>query len=114
MEESILTSTKKILGITDDYTAFDHDIIVHINSTFSILTQLGIGPDVGFSIEDKTTEWGDYPVSEVVRNMVRTYVFLKVRTLFDPPDTGYLVTAAKDQLSEYEVRLNLLREVEIL
>ena len=110
MEQSILTSTKKILGIAADYTAFDHDIITHINAAFSTLTQLGVGPVEGFMIEDESEEWEDYIEDYSQLNAVKTYVFLKVRQLFDPPTTSYFVTAMEKQIQELEWRLNVSRE----
>jgi hypothetical protein len=113
MEQSILTSTKKILGLDESYTAFDWDVITHINAAFSILNQLGVGPLEGFFIEDSSTEWGDYPVPDNQLHLVKTYVYLKVRILFDPPGTSFLLNAATDQIKEYEWRLNVFREVEL-
>lgn len=110
MEQSILTSTKKILGIAGDYTAFDLDIITHINAAFSTLTQLGVGPVEGFMIEDAETEWYDYIEDDIQLNTVKSYVFLKVRQLFDPPTTSYLITAMEKQIQEFEWRLNTNRE----
>lgn len=108
MENSILTSTKKILGIAQDYTAFDLDIMTHINSTFSLLNQLGIGVE-GYYITDSTPVWADF-TSTGDYNMVRSYVFLKVRMLFDPPSTSFLITAMEKQIEEYEWRLMTKRE----
>jgi hypothetical protein len=113
MEESILKSTKKILGLDADYTPFDLDVITHINAAFSILNQLGVGPETGFHIEDETQLWADYNVPDNQLHLVKTYVYLKVRILFDPPATSYLITAATDQLKEYEWRLNVFREYEL-
>ncbi|MET0786331.1 MAG: hypothetical protein ABWY25_06455 [Paenisporosarcina sp.] len=110
MEESILNSTKKILGLADDYTAFDLDVITHINAAFSILDQLGVGPVDGFFIEDETAVWGDYGLPPNQLHLVKTYVYLKVRILFDPPATSYLLEAATNQIKEYEWRLNSFRE----
>ena len=110
MENSILKSTKKILGIAADYTAFDLDIITHINSVFSILHQMGIGPDEGFAIEDSTDQWTAYAVPAFQLTMVKTYMYLKVRMLFDPPGTSYLIEAMNKQIQEYEWRLNVNRE----
>jgi|SRR3954451_20580782 hypothetical protein len=112
MEQSILTSTKKILGIADDYIAFDHDVIVHINSTFSTLTQLGLGPISGFQIEDATSVWADFigEPYDFQYNAVKSYVYLKVRMLFDPPATSYIITAMEKQIQELEWRLNVRRE----
>lgn len=109
MEESILTGTKKILGIAEDYTAFDHDVITHINSTIGILNQLGIGP-AGFGIEDAEATWEDLDLDESMTGMVRTYVYLKVRLLFDPPTTSFLIQAMNEQIKEHEYRLSLARE----
>lgn len=111
MADSILNSTKKILGLSEDYTHFDLDIITHINGTFSILDQLGIGPVGGYSIEDETPTWDQYSVPSNQLQLVRTYVFLKVRMLFDPPTTSYLIEAMNKQILEHEWRLNSLREV---
>ena len=117
MEPSILISTKKILGVAESYRAFDLDILTHINATFSVLSQLGIGPEDGFFIEDELAVWGDFSVVNNVvvvppnqLALVRTYLFLKVRMLFDPPTTSFLIEATKSQIEEIEWRLNVLRE----
>ena len=110
MEQSILNSTKKILGIADDYTVFDLDIITHINTAFSTLTQLGIGPVVGFMIEDADSEWEEFIGEDNRYNAVKSYVWLKVRQLFDPPTTSYMITAIEKQIEELEWRLNASRE----
>lgn len=110
MENSILTSTKKILGVAADYTAFDLDIITHINSSLSILHQLGIGPSAGFSIEDDSAEWDELALSTHQLGMVRTYIFLKTRMLFDPPTTSFLIEATEKQIREHEWRLSTNRE----
>lgn len=111
MEESILTSTKKILGIAADYTAFDLDVITHINSAFSTLTQLGVGPAAGFVIEDNTLKWADFvDADDHQYSSVKTYVYLKVRMLFDPPSTSYVIDALNKQIQELEWRLNVHRE----
>jgi hypothetical protein len=110
MEQSILISTKKILGIAEDYAVFDPDIITHINTAFSTLTQLGVGPAEGFMIEDETAVWTDFVSDDHQYNSVKSYVFLRVRLLFDPPTTSYLITALEKQLQELEWRLNVHRE----
>jgi hypothetical protein len=110
METSILKSTKKVLGIADDYTVFDLDIITHINTAFSTLTQLGVGPPEGFMIEDDGPEWYDFIDDDMQYNAVKSYVFLRVRSLFDPPSTSYFVTAMENQIKELEWRLNVHRE----
>ena len=111
MITSILTGTKKILGLAEDYTAFDHDVITHINTAFSTLAQLGVGPPEGFMIEDETAEWIDFiDDTDLQYNSVKTYVYLRVRLLFDPPTTSYLIAAFQDQVRELEWRLNVHRE----
>lgn len=110
MADSILTGTKKILGIAEDYTAFDLDIITHINTVFSILTQLGIGEVTGYMIEDKTADWSDFLGDDITLNSIKTYMYLKVRLLFDPPTTSYALASMKEQVSELEWRLNVNRE----
>lgn len=110
MSDSILTSTKKILGIADDYTAFDSDIVIHINTVFTILNQLGIGPDNGFAIEDKVATWDTFLGEDLRLNSVKTYVYLRVRILFDPPTVSYLVESMRQQIQELEWRLNVQRE----
>jgi len=112
MENSILNSTKKVLGISEDYTVFDLDIITHINASFSILNQLGVGPVEGFFIEDEGAAWDDFFVPPNQLNLIKTYIILKVRMLFDPPATGFLTTAMENQIKEYEWRLNVFREVD--
>jgi hypothetical protein len=110
MELSILTSTKKILGIAADYTVFDLDIITHINTAFSTLTQLGVGPAEGFMIDSDEAEWADFIADDLQNNSVKSYVFLRVRQLFDPPSTSYLIAAFDRQIQELEWRLNTHRE----
>lgn len=110
VEQSILTSTKKILGIAEDYTVFDLDIITHINTAFSTLTQLGVGPSVGFMIEDSEPVWADFTADDLQFNNVKSYVFLKVKMLFDPPTTSYLISASEKQIEELEWRMNSHRE----
>lgn len=113
MITSILTSTKKMVGITEDDESFDLDIITHINSVFSTLYQLGIGPELGFMIEDKTAVWSEFFVEEDPRyNAVKSYVYLRVRLLFDPPQTSFGIEAQQRQVTELEWRLNVLREGE--
>lgn len=110
MEDSILTSVKKTLGIEEDYEHFDEDIILHINSVFATLNQLGIGPDHGFQIEDKTDLWSTYLDGNFKFNSVKTYMYLKVRILFDPPSSSFHLTALEKQAVEFEWRLSEVRE----
>lgn len=110
MSTSILTSVKKNLGLEASYTAFDPDILMHINSALSILTQLGIGPENGFTVEDATTTWATIIGTDAQLNSVKTLVYLRVRLLFDPPTTGYLVDAMNKQIEELTWRLSVYRE----
>lgn len=108
--ESILTSIKKLLGIAEEYEHFDADIIMHINSVFSILTQLGVGPSEGFSISDKFATWDDFIQNDPKMEMIKTYVYMKVKILFDPPSSSALLEATNRSISEFEWRLNVAVE----
>lgn len=110
MEQSILNSTKKILGLSADYTAFDLDILTHINTAFATLNQLGVGQLEGLYIEDDQATWADFICPTNQLHMVKTYIYLKVKLLFDPPTTSFGIAAAENQLKEHEWRLNTLRE----
>lgn len=110
MNNSILTTTKKALNLADADTAFDMDIVMHINSVFSDLNQLGVGPDLGFMIEDKTATWDAFLGSDPRLNHVKTYVYLRVRMLFDPPQTGFHTQAMQEQITKLEWMLNVQRE----
>jgi hypothetical protein len=110
MSNSILQSTKKTLGLAEDYTAFDQDIIMHINSVFSTLVMLGVGPETGFVIEDETDTWEEF-TTDVRLNSVKSYMYLKVRLLFDPPSTSFVLSALQEQIKELEWRMNVYREV---
>lgn len=107
MDDSILDSIKKILGMPPDYNAFDTNLIIHINSVFGILTQLGVGPEGGFSISDNTTTWQSYLGDSKDSEMVKSYIALKVRLVFDPPTIGAVMDAMKEQIREFEWRLNV-------
>ena len=107
MTDSILQSTKKILGIDPDYDVWDLDIITHINSVFMTLQQLGVGPDDGFAIVDDSTTWHDYLGADKQLNSARTYMFLRIRLIFDPPGTSYLIESLRKQAEEIEWRLNV-------
>lgn len=110
MAASILDSVKKTIGLASDYDEFDADILMHINSVFSTLNQLGVGPEGGFSIDDATTTWDAFLGNDLRLNFVKTYIYLKVRLLFDPPSTGYLVDSMEKQAQELEWRMNVIRE----
>lgn len=107
MDDSILDSIKKILGMPPEYDAFDTDLVIHINSVFGILTQLGVGPEGGFSISDNTTLWKSYLGDYKDLEMVKSYIALKVRLVFDPPTVGSVMDAMKEQIREFEWRLNV-------
>ena len=111
--ESILTSVKKLCGLEKDYEQFDQEIITHINSTLMTLTQIGVGPAEGFVITDDAETWGDFlGDTKTVKQLVavKTYIGLKVRLIFDPPTSSYVLDALKRQADEYEWRLNVLAE----
>lgn len=108
--DSVLTSIKKLLGIAEEYEHFDADLIMHINSVFSILTQLGVGPSKGFMIEDKSATWKDFISDESKYMLVKSYMHLKVKLLFDPPLSSAVLECYKTQISEYEWRLNVAAE----
>lgn len=104
--DSILTSIKKMLGITEECENFDPDVIMHINTVFSVLTQLGAGPADGFSIKDKTALWSDFVKSDSHLEMLKSYMYLKVRLLFDPPLGSASIEAINRQINELEWRIN--------
>lgn len=113
MEQSILNSIKKILGIDASYKAYDLDVLVHINGVLARLHQLGIGPDDGFMIEDESATWADFLGTDHARfNQVKTYVYVCVRILFDPPQTSFLLAALNEQIDKMEWTLNVTREGE--
>ena len=105
--DSILTSIKKMLGIVEEYNHFDPEIIMHINSVLFILTQLGIGPAEGFSIKDETAVWEDFIPLGVDIEAVKSYVYLKVRLLFDPSTNSSVMESTNRLISEFEWRLNV-------
>lgn len=105
--ESILTSIKKLLGIEEEYTQFDTDIIMHINTVFLNLTQLGVGPSEGFLIEDDTAIWEDFIGDSSQLQAVKTYMYLKVKLLFDPPLSSSVTESMNRMIAELEWRLNV-------
>lgn len=112
MSDSILKSTKRALDVPENYDVFDGSITMHINSVFSTLTQLGIGPVDGFQIEDDVPTWTQYLEGNSKLNNVKTYMYLRVRYLFDPPTTSFLLTAIKDEIRELEWRINAEHETQ--
>lgn len=107
MQESILTSIKKLLGITEDYEHFDTDIIMHINTVFMILMQLGVGPTNGFSISDDSAVWSDFLTSNQQLEAVKSYMYLRVKMMFDPPQSGTVTQSTENLIKELEFRLNV-------
>lgn len=111
MNESILTSIKKLLGLTDEDTSFDADLIIHINTVFFTLNQLGVGPETPFRISDSSATWQDFYEDYDIES-VKTYIYLKVRLLFDPPSTSAVLNAMSEAAKEYEWRLNVAVDTE--
>lgn len=112
--KSILDSIKKPLGLDANYDVFDQDVIMHINTQFSTLHQLGIGPAEGFMIEDATTKWDAFlPGGDPRYSSVKTYIYLKVKLVFDPPPSSFVIASMEKQIAELEWRLNMQREGEL-
>lgn len=105
--ESILTSIKKLLGIAEEYEHFDADLIMHINSVFMILTQLGVGPAEGFRIVDEDAVWSDFTNDNMQIESVKSYMFMKVKLLFDPPLSSAVMESYNRLINEFEWRLNV-------
>lgn len=108
--DSILISVKKAMGIPPEHTHFDPDLIMHINSVFMILNQLGLGPDSGYSITGDTEVWSDYISDSEILNGVKTYMYAKVRYIFDPPTSSVAAEALKKMIDELEWRINIQKE----
>lgn len=102
---SILDDVKKVINIPPDYTAFDTDVMLHLNTAFSILHQLGVGPATAFSVEDKDSEWDDLGLPNHQLNLVKTYLAKKVQMYFDPPATSFVIEATNNQITELEQRI---------
>ena len=111
-DNSILMSTKKMLGIEPSQTHFDPDLIIHINSVFMILNQMGVGPKEAYSISGPEDTWDEFEVSSEKYESVKSYMYLKVRSIFDPPTGSQVSTALNSAISELEWRLNFQRECE--
>lgn len=113
MEESILNSLKKMLGMPSEFTAFDTDLLIHINSIFMTLHQLGVGPEEVFRISGQSETWASFLTNsrtETDLNGVMDYMYLKLRILFDPPSSSYVLSSLERQMEEYEWRLTLQAE----
>lgn len=113
MAQSILGTTKKILGLAETDTSFDIDIITHINGVISVLTQVGIGPAEGFMIEDSTATWEAFIGNDPRLSMVKSYVYMRVRLVFDPPNLSSVLESMQKMITEFEWRLNVQREEEL-
>lgn len=105
--ESILTSIKKMLGIAEEYTHFDADLIMHINSVLSILTQIGVGSSEGFSIKDENDVWEDFITEDSKLELVKSYTYMKVKILFDPPLISSVIESMNRMISELEWRIQV-------
>lgn len=108
-EDSILNTVKKMLGFDADYTAFDTDIQIHINSVFFSLTELGVGPEQGFFITGDTETWAQFIGDEKIQ-AVKSYMYLRVRLLFDPPANSFAISSFKEQAEKLEWMLNVQQE----
>ena len=114
VEDSILQTTKKNLGIADTYDAFDLDVITHINSAIATLADLGVGPEEGLVVTGEEESWDDLIVDTDLRtNRVKSYIYLHVRRAFDPPGTGFLSTSVDNQIQELIWRISSQREESI-
>lgn len=111
-ENSILISTKKKLGLDQAYEQFDMEIISYINSALAILTQLGVGPEDGLNIDGPNNTWDELFVDSKKIELAKSYIYLKVRLLFDPPTSSFVLESMNKQLSEYEWRINVMAEKE--
>lgn len=110
MSDSILDSVKKVLNVPSTDESFDADVLMHINSILSIVCQLGVGPENGLTITDSTTTWVTFLGNDPKFNFVKDYVYLRVRMLFDPPTSSYVIDALTKQYQELEWRISALRE----
>lgn len=110
MAESILDSVKQALGVPVAQEAFDSELVMHINSVLADLTQIGVGPAAGFLVMNNADTWDEFIADDFRYNSVKSYTFLRVKTLFDPPPTSFVLDAMKEQIREFEWRLNAARE----
>lgn len=110
IEESILKSTKKTLGLADSLVVFDQDVLMHINAILTVLNNYGIGPTDGLYVDDEGVEWSDLGESQKLTNLIKSWLLLRVRMLFDPPTTSFHITAIQEQIAEFEFRLFVDRD----
>lgn len=108
MEESILKTIKQLIGCPDDFEQFDLDLTIHINSAFAALTQLGVGPKEGYRITGPDNVWSEFEEDTQKSSLIKDYVYIKTRLLFDPPTSGSLMDSLKEQLKEMEWRLYIM------
>ena len=108
MEESILKTIKQLIGCPDDFEQFDLDLTIHINSAFATLTQLGVGPKEGYRITGLDNVWSEFEEDAQKSSLIKDYVYIKTRLLFDPPTSGSLMDSLKEQLKEMEWRLYIM------
>ena len=108
--DSILTSIKKLLGITAEYDHFDVDLIIHINTALSVLTELGVGPAGGFMIHDASSTWADFTADDPLLGLVKSYVYLKVKLLFDPPSSSAAIESMNQIIGEFEWRIQVVAD----
>lgn len=109
MTTSILEDTKKVLGIDKDAIEFDTDIVMHVNTAFFQLMQLGVGPKHGFTITDETQKWDDFFQGRKDLEAVKSYIFVVVRLVFDRPETSYGIQALEKMRDEWAWRLEIQR-----
>ena len=107
MNDSILTTIKKLLGIAEDDTSYDTDVMININMALNVLFQLGVGPETGFSITGNTETWSDYISDMSKLEMIKTYIYLKVKLIFDPPQSSRVIESIENQIKELEWRANV-------
>lgn len=108
--ESILRSIRKMIGPDETYTHYDTDLIIHINSVLAVLTQLGVGPSEGFFIQDESATWNDFLGNDPKLEMVKSYVYMKVKLAFDPPSSSAVIDSMNRSISEFEWRTNIAAE----
>lgn len=110
MEDSILKTVKKAVGVSDTDDSFDPDLLIYISASMSNLNQIGIGPDAGITVEDEAATWSLLGIPSNQLNFAKTFVCLKVRMMFDPPAFSFHIDAIKEQIAEQEARLSAYRE----
>ena len=107
LQESILSTIKKLIGFEDDYTQFDIDLIIHINTAFASLAQIGSNLKEGFSITDKNNLWSEYTTNTAILEPVKMYVYLKTKMVFDPPASSMVIETVKQTINELEFRIQI-------